>query len=169
MKSVPTRLLVLTVIAIFVAAPLKASARTMADLPGVPVAGLRTYLPQEAYDKLIRAPIKAWIVVRGQIVGSKIAGARVVHSEGNGVYDKVSLRMAGEMEVYTDTTASRLSPAVVVHVFVFGLPNGGEDALGYAQDESLGASNFVYSRSLIMRHIGLPPKQQQQQLATKKK
>jgi hypothetical protein len=130
--------------------------RTMATLPGVPVAGLRTYLPEAAYKKLINAPIKAWIVVRGQIIGLKISGARVVHSEGNGVYDKVSLRMANEMEVYTDMTASRIAPAVVVHIFVFQLPNGGEDAIGYAQDESLGASNFIYSRSLIMRHIGVP-------------
>ena len=168
MKTVLIRFLLLPLV-IFASAPLKVSARTMAELPGVPVAGLRTYLPQEAYHKLINAPIKAWIVVRGQIVGNKIAGARVVHSEGNGVYDKVSLRMAGEMEVYTDTTTSRLAPAVVVHVFVFGLPNGGEDALGYAQDESLGASNFIYSRSLIMRHIGLPPKPQQHQPATNKK
>jgi len=141
----------------------------MADLPGVPVAGLRSYLPADAYDKLIHAPIKAWIVVRGQIVGNKIAGARVVHSEGNHVYDKVSLRMAGEMGVYTDVTASRIAPAVVVNVFVFGLPNWAEDALGYAQDESLGASNFIYSRSLIMRHIGLPPQHQQPSSSKSKK
>ena len=146
-----------------------AEVRTMANLPGVPVAGLRTYLPQEAYNKLINAPIKAYIVIRGQIVNNKIVGARVVHSEANGVYNKVSLRMAGEMGVYTDVTASRLAPSVVVHVFVYQLPNGGEDALGYAQDESLGASNFIYSRSLIMRHIGLPSQAQQSAAKPKKK
>jgi hypothetical protein len=168
MKSVP-RVLFPIFIVIFAAAPLKVSARTMADLPGVPVAGLRSYLPAAAYDRLIHAQIKAWIVVRGQIINNKIAGARVVHSEGNHVYDKVSLRMAGEMELYTDTTASRIAPAAVVNIFIFGLPNGQEDMFGYAQDESLGASNFIFSRSIIMRTIGLPSKQQQLKPATKKK
>ena len=168
MKSVP-RILFLILIAVFGATPLKVSARTMADLPGVPVAGLHSYLPAAAYDRLIHAPIKAWIVVRGQIIGNKITGARVVHSEGNHVYDKVSLRMAGEMEVYTDMTASRVAPAVSVNIFIFGLPNGQEDMFGYAQDESLGASNFIFSRSLIMRTIGLPSKQPQHQPIAKKK
>ena len=168
MKSPPARFLFLIIIAIFAATPLQAPARTMAELPGVPLVGLHSYLPEAAYERLIHAQIKAWIVVRGQIINNKIAGARVVHSEGNQVYDKVSLRMAGEMELYTDTTASRIAPAAVVNIFIFGLPNGQEDMLGYAQDESLGASNFIFSRSLIMRTIGLPSKQQQHQPATKK-
>jgi hypothetical protein len=77
--------------------------------------------------------------------------------------------MAGEMEVYTDVTASRIAPAVVVNVFIFQLPNGNEDALGYAQDESLGASNFIYSRSLIMRTIGVAKQQQPSTAKPKKK
>ena len=168
MKSLLSRFLFPALVITFVVAPLNASARTMLDIPGVSLAGLRTYMPQEAYDRLITAPIKAWIVIRGQIVGTKISGARVVHSEGNHVYDKVCLRMAGEMEVMTDVTASRIAPAVVVNVFIFQLPNGNEDALGYAQDESLGASNFIYSRSLIMRTIGVA-KQKQPSAAPKKK
>jgi len=160
MKSMFSRFVFLALVAILVAAPSKASARTMADLPGVPLAGLRTYLPQEAYNKLIHAPIKAWIVVRGQITGTKISGARVTHSEGNHVYDKVCVQMADQMEVYTDQTFSRIAPAVVVNVFIFQLPNGNEDALGYAQDDSLGASNFIYSRSLIMRTLGVAKQNQ---------
>jgi hypothetical protein len=156
MKSLSSRFLFLALVFTFAGAPRNISARTMRDIPGVSLAGLRTYMPQEAYDRLITAPIKAWIVIRGQIVGNKISGARVVHSEGNHVYDKVCLRMSDEMQVYTDVTASRLAPAVVVNVFIFQLPNGNEDALGYAQDDSLGASNFIYSRSLVMRTIGVP-------------
>ena len=168
MKFMFSRFLFPALVITFAVAPLNASARTMRDIPGVSLAGLRTYMPQEAYDRLISAPIKAWIVIRGQIVGTKISGARVVHSEGNHVYDKVCLRMAGEMEVMTDVTASRLAPAVVVNVFIFQLPNGNEDALGYAQDDTLGASNFIYSRSLIMRTIGVS-KQKQPSVAQPRK
>ena len=169
MTSMFNRFLLLGLFAILAIAPAKTLARTMADLPGVPLAGLRTYLPQEAYDKLIHAPIKAWIVVRGQIYGTKIAGARVTHSEGNHVYDKACLVMAGQMDVYTDMTASRIAPAVLVNVFIFQLPNGNEDALGYAQDDSLGASNFIYSRSLIMRTLGVAKQQQPSPAKPKKK
>lgn len=134
-------------------APL-AQSRTMLELPGFPAAGLRVYLPADAYAKLAHEPVKAWIQLRGQIVNSKVSGARVVKSEGGGVYDKAARQIANGMEVYTDVTASRLPPAVVVHVLVYQLPKG-EHALAFAQDDTLGASNFIYSRSLTMRFLGL--------------
>ncbi len=126
----------------------------MLDLPGFSAAGLRAYLPADAYHKLTNEPVKAWIQLRGQIVNSKVSGARVVHSEGGGVYDKAAVQIANGMKLYTDVTASRLPPSVRIDVFVYQLPKG-EHALALAQDDSLGASNFVYSRSLRMAYLGL--------------
>jgi hypothetical protein len=126
----------------------------MLDLPGYPAAGLRVYLPAEAYSKLVNEPVKAWIQLRGQIVNSTVVGARVMRSEGGGVYDKAAVQIANGMSVYTDVTASRLPPSVLIHVLVYQLPKG-EHALALAQDDSLGASNFVYSRSIKMRYLGL--------------
>jgi hypothetical protein len=42
----------------------------------------------------------------------------------------------------------------LVHVLVYQLPKG-EHALAFAQDNTLGASNFIYSRSIRMRFLGL--------------
>jgi hypothetical protein len=126
----------------------------MANLPGVPAAGLRSILPQAAYQKLVNAPIKAWIMVRGQIIDNKVFGARVVRSEGNGVYDKVSVQMANGMELYTFTTGSRLPPSVIVHVLIYQLPKG-EHAFCLAQNDSVGDANLIYSRSIRMRYLGL--------------
>lgn len=126
----------------------------MANLPGLPVAGLRTYLPQEAYNRLINAPIKAWIVVRGQIVNNKVSGARIAHSEANGVYDKISIQMANDMELYSFETSSRLHPSVVVHVLIYQLPKG-EHAFALAQNDTVGADNLIYARSIKMRYLGL--------------
>jgi hypothetical protein len=126
----------------------------MANLPGVPAAGLRAYLPAEAYQRLINEPIKAWIVVRGQIVGNKVVGARVARSEGNGVYDKVSLQMANGMELYSFDTGSRLPSSVLVHVLVYQLPKG-EHAIALAQNDSVGDANLIYSRSIMLRYLGL--------------
>jgi hypothetical protein len=157
MKTLPRLLILLTASGFFLAAP--ADARTMLDLRGFPAAGLHVYLPAEAYSKLVNAPVKAWIQLRGQIVNSKVAGSRVVHSEGGGVYDKASVQIANGMQVYTDVTASRLPPSVLIHVVIYQLPKG-EHAIALAQDDSLGASNFVYSRSLRMRYLGLANQKQ---------
>jgi len=153
MKALP-RLLILLAASGFFFAVARVDARTMLDLPGFPAAGLRVYLPAEAYSKLVNAPVKAYIQLRGQILNSKVVGSRVIHSEGGGVYDKASVQMANGMEVYTDVTTSRLPPSVLVHVVIYQLPKG-EHAIALAQDDSLGSSNLVYSRSLRMRYLGL--------------
>jgi hypothetical protein len=154
MKALRTRLLLITFVSFFFAVSSAINARTMLDLPGFPVAGLRVYLPAENYSKLVNEPVKAWIQLRGQIVNSTVAGARVVKSESGGVYDKAAVQIANGMQLYTDVTASRLPPSVLVHVVVYQLPKG-EHAIALAQDDSLGASNFVYSRSIRMRFLGL--------------
>jgi hypothetical protein len=154
MKSLLARFSPFAFALVFFVAPARTQARTMLDLPGFSAAGMRAYLPADAYHKLTNEPVKAWIQLRGQIVNSKVAGARVIHSEGGGVYDKVAVQIANGMELYTDVTASRLPPSVRVDVLIYQLPKG-EHALGIAQDDSLGASNFIYSRSLRMRYLGL--------------
>ena len=154
MKSLLTRLVPLIFLSVFFATPAVSNARTMANLPGLPVAGLRSYLPQEAYRRLINEPIKAWIVIRGQVVNNKVAGARITHSEANGVYDKVAVQMANGMELYTFETGSRIHPSVLVHVLIYQLPKG-EHAFALAQNDTVGDANLIYSRSIKMRYLGL--------------
>lgn len=167
MKLLLTRFSPFVLALVFFVAPARTQARTMLDLPGAPAVGLRAILPAEAYKKLANAPIKAWILLRGQIVNSKVSGARVVHSEGGGVYDKVSVQIANGRELCTDVTASRLPPSVLVHVLIYQLPKG-EHALALAQDDTVGASNWLYSRSLRLEYLGLA-NQKTPAPATKKK
>ena len=146
--------------------PVTSSARSMLDIPGMPVAGLRTYLPNEAYARLINAPVKAYILVRGQVANNHVSGARIAHSEANGVYDKISLQMVNQMEVYSDIAGSRIPSSVLIHVLIYGLPDKSEDALAVAQNDAVGPANLIYSRSIMMRHLGLA---NQQAPARKKK
>jgi hypothetical protein len=132
----------------------RADARTMGNLPGIPVAGLRAILPQEAYQKLINEPIKAWIVVRGQVMKNRIWGARVARSEANGVYDKIAVQMANGMELYSFDVGSRVPSNVLVHVLVYQLPKG-EHAIALAQNDAVGDANLLYSRSIMLRYLGL--------------
>src|SRR5205085_9717492 len=71
------RLLFFAFLLVSLTAPSKAPARSMLDIPGVPVSALQVYLPNEAYQKLVNAPIKAYIQVRGQVGNNKVTGARI--------------------------------------------------------------------------------------------
>jgi hypothetical protein len=155
MKRLFLKSLPLLVAFAILASPVTSSARSMVDIPGMPVAGLKVYMPNEAYAKLIHAPVKAWILVRGQVVNNRIAGARVVHSEANGVYDKIALQMASNMELYSDMTSSRLAGNANVYILIYGLPDGSEDAFSVAENDAVGAMNLIYSRSINMQHLGL--------------
>ncbi len=63
--------------------------------------------------------------------------------------------MATSMQVYSDISSSRLHSSVLIHVLIYGLPDNSEDALAIAQNDAVGSANLVYSRSLMMRHLGL--------------
>jgi hypothetical protein len=145
--------------------PIVSDARSMLDIPGIPVQAFRVYLPHEAYQRLVNAPVKAYILVRGQLANNKVSGARVVHSEAGGVYDKAAIFMASSMEVYSDIAGTNVPSSVLIHVLIYGLPDNSEDALAIAQNDAVGSTNLVYSRSLMLRHLGLA----NQQKAPKKK
>ena len=110
MKGILTRLVSLVLLSIFLATPASGDVRTVANLPGLPVAGLSAILPTDAYRRLINEPVKAWIIVRGQVIDNKVFGARISRSEANGVYDKVAVQMANGMELCSNATGSRLPP-----------------------------------------------------------
>jgi hypothetical protein len=154
MKTLLIRLVPLVLLSFVCARPAAGGVRTMANLPGLPVAGLRTYLPQADYERLINAPVKAWLVVRGQIVNNKVFGGRISHSEGNGVYDKVAMQLANGMEVDSFDLGTHLHANVVVHILIYQLPKG-EHAFCLAQNDSVGDGNLIYSRSIKMRYLGL--------------
>jgi hypothetical protein len=151
-KFLPSILIVF--FSMFAASGAFGEARTMLTLPNFPVAGLKSYLPQDSYTKLINEPIKACIILRGQIIDWKVAGAHVVKSEANGVYDKASVQIANGMWLETSQTGSRIPHGVVVYVLIYQLPKG-EHAFAFAQDDSLGDSNLIFSRSIRMRYLGL--------------
>jgi hypothetical protein len=155
MKSLLSRSITLALVVTFVAAARNVCARSMLDIPGLPASALQVYMPKEAYSRLVNAPIKAYILVRGQVSDNKVTGARVAHSEANGVYDKIAMQMANSMTVYSDISSSRLHSNVLIHVLIYGLPDNSEDALAIAQNDAVGSANLVYSRSLMMRHLGL--------------
>lgn len=131
-----------------------ATARTMHDLPGLPVVVLKHDLPKDTYAKLSRQPVKAYLVVRGQVVGNVVTGPRVIRSEGNGIYDKAALQMASGLTLYTSGVGSRLPQTALVYVVIYQFGKG-EQALVLANDDSAGDTNLLYSRTARVFYLGL--------------
>jgi hypothetical protein len=49
----------------------------------------------------------------GQVLNNKVSGARVAHSEANGVYDKIAVQMANNMTVFSDVVGTRVPGTVL--------------------------------------------------------
>jgi hypothetical protein len=126
----------------------------MHDLPGVPVTILKHELSKEDYALLSRTPVKAYLVVRGQVIGSVVRGTRIIRSEGNGVYDKAALQLASGMTLYTSAAGTNVPQTALVYILIYQAPKG-EKALVVAQDDSAGETNLLYSRTIRIFDLGL--------------
>jgi hypothetical protein len=62
--------------------------------------------------------------------------------------------MANGMKLYSNATGSRLPSSVLAHVLVYQLPKG-EHAIALAQNDTVGDTNLIYSRSIMLRYLGL--------------
>lgn len=123
------RLLAFLIIATAVqssAAPPAASIRTVQNLPNFPLQALRTGVGRKLYSSLSVSPVSAWLVARAALVGGRSMGAKIIHSEGNGVYDKMLLEMANSYSISgQNTTESRLaSDTLTVHLLIYEIKNG---------------------------------------------
>jgi hypothetical protein len=150
----PPLLIALVVLSAWFASTDAAAARTIHDLPGLPITLLKHELTKNAYAKLSGQSVKAYLVVRGQVVNSVVMGTRVIRSEGNGVYDKAALQLASGMTLYTSALGTRVPQTALVYIVIYQAAKG-EQALVLAQDDSAGDTNLLYSRSIRVFNLGL--------------
>ena len=151
-----TLLLVIACLGSTSAAPAPEKVRTVKEIPGFPLAVLKRTISPTLYKHLLVSPVEGWIAVRGRLSGTHIFGARVIHSELEGVYDSYALEVARKAEIagyfslgHTDTTAS-----VVVNVLIYEIADGTMalsfpvfDAPGGEQLEYYGAATLATLQS----------------------
>jgi hypothetical protein len=103
-----------------------ASIRTIKNLPAFPLQSLRAGVGRTLYRSLAVSPIAAWLVARTALAGGRSGNAKIIHSEGNGVYDKMLLEMANGYSVSgQNTTDTRLANDTLnVHLLVYEVKNG---------------------------------------------
>ncbi|HEX8077941.1 MAG TPA: hypothetical protein VF511_09010 [Chthoniobacterales bacterium] len=122
-----------------------APARALGDIPGARESLLRIVSPR-FYKTLLISPVEGWIVVRGQLVnGTRVFGARIVHSELDGAYDKLALDLANNLHVigYPHVELGDLTPTILVHLLVYRIKDG-RLAISFAHFDTAGGSQMRY-------------------------
>ena len=125
MRHLLLPLVLATAVQIFAAAP-PASARTVLEIPNFPLQALRSGVGKKLYSSLAISPVSAWVMARAAVVNGHTMGAQIVHSEGNGVYDKALVAMANDYTVTGgNTTETRLQKDTLnVHLLIYDLKDG---------------------------------------------
>lgn len=100
--------------------------RTVSDIPGLSKLVLQRTLSATIYKHLVVSPVEAWIAVRGQLSGSHIFSAKVIHSEGNGVYDKYALQLTRNWTLsgHFQTGSNIPTTPVVLNVLIYQIADG---------------------------------------------
>jgi hypothetical protein len=128
-------------------APLHAETRQrfLSDIPAARESLLRIVSPR-FYKTLLISPVEGWIVVRGQLfTGTRMSGARIIHSELGGAYDKLALDLANNLVVigYPHVELEEMAPTILLHVLTYKIKDG-RLAISFAHFDTAGGSQMRY-------------------------
>jgi len=100
--------------------------RRLGDLKVIPPRVLERTVSPRFFNSLVVSPVEGWIVVRAELSGTKLTGARVIHSELGGLYDPLALQLAKEATIAGNYAIERpnLTSSVLLHVLVYKIADG---------------------------------------------
>jgi hypothetical protein len=116
--------------------------RGLNDIPGARESLSRMVSPK-FYRSLLISPVNGWIVVRGNLLGGRLSGTRVVHSELGGAYDRLALDLANNLLVagFIRSEITQAAPPILVHVLIYEIADG-RLALSFAHLDGSGGSQM---------------------------
>jgi hypothetical protein len=126
-------------------ATLDSNGRTIVELKVIPTRVLQRSISRKFYKSLVISPVKGWIIVRAQLMGTHLSGARVIHSELDGTYDALALQRAREVLISANYTTDRpnLGSSVLVHLLIYKIADG-TMALSFAHLDEPGGDQAEY-------------------------
>ncbi|MEY2563387.1 MAG: hypothetical protein QOH88_1580 [Verrucomicrobiota bacterium] len=126
MKPLLTILILVASLHQSVAAPRPKQGRTLTDINVISTRVLQRSISPQFYKSLLISPIQGWIVVRANVSGTRLSGMRVVHSELNGAYDKLALKLAEEARIvgYYSIENPQSGGSVLLHLLVYRIADG---------------------------------------------
>lgn len=129
----------------FAVAPPPTNVRTILNISTIPQRVLQRSISPQFYKSLLISPIQGCVTVRAQLVGTRLSGMRVVHSELDGAYDSVALERAKAVTISGYYALDRMNQTgnVLVHLLVYKIADG-TMALSFAQVDEPGGDQQEY-------------------------
>jgi hypothetical protein len=121
------------------------SPRTIKDLTAVPTRVLQRAISPKFYKTLLISPVEGWVVVRANLDGTHLSGARVLQSDLNGKYDALALERASKVTIAGDFSTDRpyLTRSILVHLLIYKTADG-TLALSFAHLDEPGGDQSGY-------------------------
>ena len=93
----------------------------------IPKRVLKRSISPKFYKTLLVSPVKGWVIVRGNLgVDARMIGGRIVHSELNGEFDALALKLAKEVQLagYYSLDKPRVPGSVSMHLLIYQIADG---------------------------------------------
>jgi hypothetical protein len=129
--------------------------KTLTDLKVIPTGVLQRSVSPKFYKSLLISPVEGWIIVRAQLSGTRLSGARVIRSELKGLYDPLALQLAKEAQIAGNYTIDNphMTSSVLLHLVVYQIADA-TMVLSFAHFDGPGGDQMQYygcSRLLILK------------------
>ena len=139
-----------------IAAPAPAKGRMLQDLNVIPLRVLQRSISPKFYKSLVISPVEGMITVRGQLSGTRLAGARIIRSELKGLFDPLALQLAKEFVLAKTDTIDRpnAKSSVLLHLLVYQIADA-TMVLSFANLDEPGGNQLDYAgcaRLLILKN-----------------
>lgn len=127
------------------AAQTTSASRKIGDLNVIPTRVLQRSVSPKFYRSLLVSPVEGWIVVRANLSGTKLTGARVTHSELGGIYNPLALQLAKEAVIAGNYSIERPNTpsSVLLHLLVYKIADG-TMVLSFAHMDQPGGDQMQY-------------------------
>ena len=135
-----------------------APGRTIEDLNVMPARVLQRSVSPRFFKTLLISPIKGWVVVRGNLSGTRLTGLRVIRSEPNDLNNHLALQRAEEVEMAGNYSLDRPNAgnSVLVHLLLYQTADG-TLALSFAHLDGAGGDQQQYygcARLAVLKNGG---------------
>jgi len=130
--------------------------RKLTDLKVIPTRVLQRSISPKFYKSLLVSPLDGWVIVRANLSGSRLSGARVIRSESQGLYDPLALQLAKEATIAGNYSLERPSTgsSVLLHLLVYQIADG-TMVLSFAHMDEAGGDQADYygcARLLVLKN-----------------
>jgi hypothetical protein len=122
-----------------------AKGRTLTELKVIPTRVLQRAISPKFYKSLLISPVEGWVIVRGNLAGTRLSGLKVMRSDLGGAYDSMAMKLASEVRLAGSFTLERpnMPPSVLVHLLIYQIADG-TMALSFAHFDEPGGDQMQY-------------------------